>query len=463
MFRNTRRLLPVSLLGLLLLITVYALALSAGGAASKEPLWVLEEPVVDVAISADGSTVAIATSSSVKVYSIHGTMLWSWSPPSTFHPTAVDVSDDGNAVAAAIYSSSALEGYVVFWGNAKGLSGSPDPAWNSTNLYGPIGVDALAVSGDGNHVVAVGTGPNIFYWNNTLSLSGPYVATTWEYAVGPSLEHVDISYDGSVVVTGGYRGPLPPGYVDIYLYKDATTLSGWVGPTKTWSFAGYGALRGVALSKQGEYLAIAAHTTTVGFLISMINTVSEEILWNYTSPGNFVADVDLSSDGGTAVAATFVGGGSPENILVFRNANSPRGALAEPDMTIYGFDTYTWRDFTDIAISGDGRVAVAGTGDIVFAADLSTGDIMWYYNGTYPSVSQVVDISEDGKFAVTGGGAVDSAYIFRVPPAATVGGELEFAQTPSRDSRTLLALTTIMLAAISLALRGYKKQRSATR
>lgn len=148
----------------------------------KEPDWSTPDHVYDLAVSADGSLVAAATHGGLKVYDASGGILWSWSPQNV-QVKAVDVSDDGNVVVATAFNSTSEEYRLFFWKNAKTLSGTPQPDWRSKWLAGIVEdeTEALAVSSDGNQVVVVGTGEDVYYWNNTLSLSGFDVEWTWQF------------------------------------------------------------------------------------------------------------------------------------------------------------------------------------------------------------------------------------------------------------------------------------------
>lgn len=62
------------------------------------------------------------------------------------------------------------------------------------------------MSGNGNYVVAVGTGFGVYFWNNTLSIPDGSFDVDPDYTNFDSpdpLEYVDISWNGSVVVVAG--------------------------------------------------------------------------------------------------------------------------------------------------------------------------------------------------------------------------------------------------------------------
>ncbi|MEM2568848.1 MAG: hypothetical protein QXT67_02765 [Candidatus Bathyarchaeia archaeon] len=45
----------------------------------KQPNWSTLDNAIDLAISADGSIVVVATLNEVRVYNVSGSLLWSWS------------------------------------------------------------------------------------------------------------------------------------------------------------------------------------------------------------------------------------------------------------------------------------------------------------------------------------------------------------------------------------------------
>ncbi len=411
----------------------------------REPVWMIPDPVVDVAISGDKSVVAIAATDTLKVYDINGNLLWSWAAPSGFTFSAVAVSKDGNSVAASYYQTTPVESsYIVFWSNAKSLRGTPDPDWVSRNLLGKIGEEALAVTGDGKHVAAVGTGPNIFYWVNAISLTGSDVGYTWSDYKSPwYLEYVGVSNDGNILVAAGIIREPETSIINVYLYKNAATAT----PTlfKTWSFTTPSTYVPAALSDDGRYFVIA-----LGSHISVIDTSTGEIIWNSTDLFGDISAVDISGDGSTVVVGVNAYGLSPYSIEIFHNIASKSGSAVTPDISVTAIQGFSDIDFTDIALDYRGDVAIAGTGDYVFAIDTNTGELLWYYGAATPSVSVVVDISDDGAYAVTGGGVFDSAYIFNVRgEVQLVGGELISSQTASfHYILAVIAVIVLMLAIV---------------
>ncbi|MEM3731534.1 MAG: NosD domain-containing protein [Candidatus Bathyarchaeia archaeon] len=389
----------------------------------KEPDWTVPSEIFDVAISADGNVVAVATVyEGLKVYNVAGALLWSWSDgEARITVTSVDISDDGDAIAAAICNTTSSTYHICFWKNVKTLSGFQQPNWKSQDLYGRIGAEALATSSDGRQVVAVGTGVNVFYWNDTFTLSGDDVSTTWfDYLYPYNLEYVGISDDGdTIAVLGQNTNDLT---YSAYVYKSCKSRTGDYStndPDLYFDFGGAVNVGGMALSDNGLYTVagVGGEHTEDGGKIYFFNT---SFLGSWAPQWTcqlkeycWASAVDISGDGSTVIAATNSYIASPLSLAIFQDASLKAG-LVTADKEFVGAQAYTGWNYTDVSIDDFGKFAVAGTGDYVFAVNVSTGEPLWLYNGTYPSVSCVVKVSEDGRFVVTAGKELDSVYFFRL-------------------------------------------------
>jgi hypothetical protein len=394
---------------------------------SREPDWSTPDEVIDLDVSADGSIVAAATSEGLKVYDAAGNQLWNWSQTNCT-VTAVSVSDDGNVVVAAIQNNTVSSEYrLLFWKDAKTLSGeNPAYSWSSVNLGGTIGIEALDVSSDGNQVVAVGTGMNVFYWNGTLGLSGGDNFPWWYDYLGYWLEFVDISDDGDVITilgkyTMGGNGDGEKGvYYDAFVYKNCTSRT---GPQQqsynlTYSFGSAVKCGGIALSDDGLYVVAGVGNYTYFFNTSMTENWAPQ--WRCSlKEFEWVVAVDISSDGNTVVAVTNEMAASPSNLLIFQNAVSKAGIVsADCEFTLAR--DYTEHDYIDVSVDGAGSLAAAGTGDYLFAVNASTGEPLWLYNGTYTTVSTFVRVSENGQVIVSAGSEIDSLHFFSLGPKTAV-------------------------------------------
>lgn len=461
-----------SVLRVLGLTVLLALTLTIGGTLrvnaqpqipSRMPDWSTPDEVIDLAVSADGSIIAVATAITelgtitegwLNVYSASGNLLWQWGGED-ITVTAVDVSEDGNVVVAAICN--ATNGYYLFfWKNAKELSGlNPTPDWSSGDLFGWIGPEALAISSDGNHVIAVGTGPNIFYWNDTLKLSGGNTPTTWNMLLPNWLEYADISDDGDVVaILGSNRTDLYPQYY-AFVYKNCRSRTGSTNPPDLEYGCGGSDVHGsISLSDDGMYLVAGVSDRIYFFNTTMSAPWDHQWIYTLEKDERIVA-VDISSDGDTVVAVTNLKAKSPSRLLIFQNASSKKGVVGSADHEFNEASSYTGHDYSDASVDGLGSLAVGGTGDYVFAVNATTGEPLWYYNGTYPLVSRFVKVSEDGSAVVTAGGEIDSLYYFKLvvaPPP--VGGIIISPRenlTATSNNIVMMILTIALISALTIA------------
>lgn len=154
-------------------------------------------------------------------------------------------------------------------------------------------------------------------------------------------------------------------------------------------------LEACAISNDGKYLVLGCRDKLIFYDVE-----SGTVLWNSTNLDGDVSDVAMSGDGKVVVAVTDVYAASPSALVIFKNANSKSGSNVEPDLMFIGAEDHTHYDYTDVSVDELGRIAVAGTGDYVFAVDTKTGELLWYYNGAWPAVSQYVEVSKDGCYVV---------------------------------------------------------------
>ncbi len=432
-------------------------------------LWSVPDQVFDIAVSDDGSVVAAAVQDSegykVKVFAASGEMLWEWGTGS-YRPTAVALSGSGSQLAVALYRSTGSR--VHFFDDVKGEHGMPLHLWWSANLYGPIGPNALAISRDGNHVLAVGTGPNVFYWNDTRSLAGPDIASTWhDYEAPWQLEYAAISDDGGVVLAAAYNADTHEACA--YYYLDSTSSTG-PRPYSIALFMGNSRLAGAALSGSGNVFVLGVNPLTGGgkLYYFVYNTSCPSIhlaYWemSFDSP---LAAVDLSHDEEVIVAATNTSAGTPGSITIIRGMRdevtcigtapgaaiyiSPHTSSEEPSpsaviMEYSGASSHTTHGFTYVSIDNSGSVVAAGTGDMVFAVRGSDASLLWTYSGEYPLVSMIVEVTGSGEYIASGGAVFDSLYFFSVHERP-VGGRLAF-QGPAAKDHILLAAATMMIIA----------------
>ena len=446
-----------------------------------EPVWSAPDNVVDLAMSGDGDIVVISNGTHVKVFNGEGTLLWQWGYTRYFFVSAVATSSDGRFVAAAYSNPAGF--FVGFWSNADSLSGEPDPTWESVNLGGGIGINALAISGDGNHLVAVGTGPTVYYWNNTQSLSGTSVDYTWWFdSAVERLEYVDISVDGEMVVTGGYDSSNQ--VLRLYYFNGCTSASGGHMPALVIEQVGFNELKGLDLAQSpgGTYFAAGMNNRTQGFGSVFLFHVEQDFTYTYWESrfdSAFVADVVVSDNGNNVAAAlntvvdTF--DGAPDAVVIYHNATGLLGAPAVasgtptplytrpssgpvPDAVFMEASRYTSSPFKDTSIDLAGSVVAAGTGDYLFVIDAQTGELLGYYTNPQSPAANLVAVSRDGQIIASGGGALDSLHYF-VLQRPLVGARLKLPTIDGSDAGQAKP-TAVMTLAVTLSIMLLLARRS---
>ncbi|MCD6084931.1 MAG: hypothetical protein J7J20_05250, partial [Desulfurococcales archaeon] len=419
-----------------------------------------------IGISGDGSLVAYATSSEIKVYDGDGNLLWSRSY-SNMNFKAVAVSRDGDAV-VAVASTIDGEYYIMYWDNIALLSGNPEPKWQTqvvgSVMRGEYG-DWIAISSDGNYVIVVSVQSSVVhvnFWKNAHSLSGyvssPDVDHTFNLGTFSNLLKVytDISSDGSVVAYGvSYDSEVGDRlYVEVVRnadsgFSDFFTISG-----------GTDFFSGLTLSDDGRYLTYAN-----GSKVYFYDVETGGFKWSsadlpYPLGGGRIAAIDMSSDGEVIVAAVNIMFFSLAQVAIFNDATAKSGTNVAPNAysnpaEVLGIDA----DYWDVSVDSTGRIAVVGTGNAVIAMNTATGDVMWFNTSAHP-VSHTVKVSHDGAYAVTGGYVLDSVYYFSTgiassapqQPAQVVGGEIEVPQSPAHAVWAYLVAVTAAVAVV-IALR----------
>jgi len=279
----------------------------------------------------------------------------------------------------------------------------------------------------------------VSFWNETLSLTGSQ-SSTWAKTFTLSgwflKPYVAMSRDGDTIAISVYD--VAAGELLVYIIRNLNSNS----TSTSIKFTGVYWYGGLALSDDGRYLAVG-----LGGKLAFIDATSGTILWNSTDLGSVVA-VDISSSGETVVAVAN-DTSSSITLAIFHNAPSKSGADVTPNVVFE--ETVDYTDYMDVSIDGAGRIAVAGTGDYVFAVNTTTGELFWYYNGEWPAVSKIVKVSEDGCYVVTAGDIADSTYFFSTGLSApnvanVVGGELE---VPPLNNTQPWVLTLAMVVAVA--------------
>jgi hypothetical protein len=388
-------------------ITVIAMMISMVHAQPPTLLW--SDPTVetvDIKLSRDGNYVVVASfqigdgfGGQVRFYRrSSGTPLWTWSSGTFF---SVAISEHGDYVAA----SGLVDGtpVVVYWKNARAPTVTPRPPdWTSNNLFGVIERRNLALSDDGNFMVACGTGSNVYYWAGMNGRSDSEKSTTWSWGAHGFVLSVDISGDGNYVAAGTSTP-------SVAYWKNAASLSP-VNANPNWeSTSPDHSVIDVAISDDGDYVAAAtgplADQSVHYWAGAKSLTGDPPHTWYYGADVPFTS-VDMSCDGDSVIAGSggrFVEGGS-HSVYFWGGARSLTGG---PSPTwVYHTDYPVW----DVAINDAGTymAAVDFPIDTVYFFNRQ-GNLLWQDQAIS---GDKLSISCDGGTLAVGTPTVTTAYLF---------------------------------------------------
>jgi len=236
-----------------------------------------------------------------------------WKSPEFPNVECIDLSGDGDYVAAGIVDST-LGFAAAYWKNARTLAGNDrNPNWKSSSPDNII-VD-IVVSDDGDYVAAAtGSTFSVHYWANAKSLTGD-PAHTWYYGSSVYFSSIDMSSDGNAVIAGS-GGGVP---INVFPQKGsdpraalASLESGgvhfWSGAkgltgkpqNPTWSYTTEAGIFDVAIDDVGSYMAADGNTITPG-KVYFFNS-GGTLLWSY--PIDIAVMVSISGDGATLAVGT---------------------------------------------------------------------------------------------------------------------------------------------------------------
>jgi hypothetical protein len=369
-------------------------------------LWADPVNTLGIALSGDGQYVAFVTGGEMRFYGrSSSTPLWIWTASENL--LSVAISADGNCVVAG------GNPHVFFWKDATTrTSSTTDPTWSSTSL-GFIHRRDLDISGDGNYVVAGGTGSFVYYWANAKSQSGSGFAPVFSHIFFGLVEAVDLSSNGDYIAAVSDAG-------EVAYWKNARTN---FQPTWTWMASVAGEhFNDVAISDDGNYIAASsgAPPATVFYWAGAAGLSGNPSPTWSSEHVNFFS-IDMSSDGGSVIAGA-VGG------VYFWNG--ARGLSGTP--------TPTWTHSTGPDSTPVLDVAIDDAGDYMAACTVSApftvyffgqaGDLKWSWGVDADKLS----ISSNGAtLAVGNTQTTDTGFLlstgFQTPThvAGPVGGFME--------------------------------------
>jgi WD40 repeat protein len=272
--------------------------------------------VVDLNTLGDGSVFGIDLWTGAKGLNTfpEGQKPTAWGAPGAVF-TSVDMSDDGNYVAAGVLiQNNGLNGLVAYLKNTRTLTGLIENGNWISLVDGRV--NDVAISDDGNYVAAATAGlpATVYYWAGAVSRvlnEAPGETPTWEGETGVSFTSIDMSCDGNSVIAGaGFllrdagagglatAGAAPTG--GVYFWGGARGLTGTAPPS--WTYPTVSTVSDVAINDAGTYMAAA---NDVAAHYAYFFDSSGALKWSEAYPlDSLVSSISISCDGGTLAVGT---------------------------------------------------------------------------------------------------------------------------------------------------------------
>ena len=371
-----------------------------------EMLWNNSMSLNDAAVSKNGSYLVAVNNTGVYYFASNDSSpkWWYLSSGGTEYFLSVAMSADGEYVVAGDYN-----GYIHYFNDSIAATGQRlSPTWKSVDLGGPGGPverGTLDMSDDGEYVVTGGTGIDIWYFAGCRRRSGSDEEHTWSNRIQDAQEvlAVDMSPDGAYVAAGGdyayWTGTewYYPGFV--VFYKNANvapypTEWDWLSITHSINSE----IRDLALSDDG-YAVVAVDEATIGTLYYWANATALSGDPNATWTNYRAFDcVDMSADGNEVIAGTAPI--SPCGLHFWSGAKGRSGPDQDENWT-----RLTGENVLDVAMSDDGGVIAAAT-MIGIASDYkacffkSDGSMIGEFNLT--QYTPLVSMSDNGRIVAMG-------------------------------------------------------------
>lgn len=397
-------------------------------------LWVNPMAVNDLAVSKDGSCIVAVNNTGIYYFTRNNPN------PKWWYPTAegenflsVAVSANGNYVVAGNDI-----GYILYFNNAKNRVGEQaSPTWTSEDLGGAVERKTLDISDNGEYVVVRGTGTAVYYFSECTTKTGTNRGYQYRIWLSDAVEvyAVDMSSDGKYIVAGG---PDVDGAGFVMFRKDA-----WAGSddeSPTWYVGDLdGEIVDVAVSDDGY--AVVAVTYAVPktlYYWADASSYADSPSATWTAEESF-SSVDMNSDGDKVVAGVKI---FPECLHFWSNARELTGTTEADWVRLEGLRVL------DVAISDDGNLIVATTSEgdgSTYKAYFFTSDGTLIKETVLDQYSPIISMSEDGGLVAVGGSELDSLYVYVVEPVP-VGGEV----IPTNISASLIHILTFILIIASL-------------
>jgi hypothetical protein len=269
-----------------------------------------------------------------------------------------DISADGKYIVTANNKN-----YIFLLNNS--ITSPKLPIWGflANNSF-----DEIAISKDGNYIVATGNGI-IYLLNN--SKTDPKIEL-WNYPTGDNINSVAISNDGNYISIAGSDGKL-------YLFNSNSSIPLWI-------YMNGDEILSIAMSLDGNYIVAGTYNGEVLFF----NKESSIPIWSYFAGGQ-MNNVAINAD------ATYVVAGGSGGILYLFEQSSSIPVWNYTAKASFG----SLEDHHCIAISEDGNYIAAGTQDSMFYYFENSSSIpIW--NHMMDADVNVIAMSVNGSYIAVG-------------------------------------------------------------
>ena len=291
----------------------------------------------------------------------------------------------------------------------------------------PMEVIDLAVSKDGNYIVAVNE-TGLYYFTT----ENPDPLWWFEATDSSSFTSVAVSANGNYVVAGNATGY-------IAYFTNAQTLTGSIADAAWWSNDLGGSVEPGTLdiSDNGEYVVVGGTGENLYYFAGCTSRsgIGQSADWSDQISGNVHA-VDMSSDGRYVVAGSYDYSSNYGYVAFYKDANTPPYPT-EPDWLVDKKNSI----ITDVAVSDDGyAVAAASTHmltTVYYWADATTltdsPGVTWSKSGFF----SLVDMSANGDNVIAvGAGIYEHPFLHFWSEARSLTGTPEETWTALQDENT---------------------------
>jgi hypothetical protein len=391
-------------------------------------LWNNSMTVYDIAISKDGSYIAVVNNTGLYYFAYNeSTPKWWYQPQTTM--LSVVISANGTCVATGSNS-----GNIYYFNNATLRVGDQsDPTWVSGYLYGAVERGTIDISDDGVYVAAGGTGWNVYYYANCTQREGPDQPVTWgDWLSVVDILAVDLSPDGTYLAVGGAN----TSQAFVAYYRDANMEPYPNEPNwSSWSWIQGSSVRDLAVSDDGYGVA----AITVDFLSlhywANATMLSGNPNATWVNGGGFLT-LEMSADGNEIVT----GSAGLESLHFWSNATKRQGLQAEDWIKLES------ELVEGVAINDGGNVIAASsqTAQTNYTAYFFKTDGTMIANFTLLQHSPIVSMSGNGRITAMGG-PPDSLYVFELLVDSTPPLIDDVYQEPASDN--VLPDDTVMVYA----------------